>query len=269
MAASDNEHRWRYDVYLTLPLLRPGATDRLVSCLHRAERRLGVSSGREGERTRLILLMGTSGEEVARSKAETLIAEAVASAGLEQRVASAMEIQQVVRRKALPGGPRSVEAPANGSYQRVALPDGRVLNAAHEGAEGDWIVYLEGEPERGWAGRDLLGVLSELFELPHGTKDDWVYNVIRRLAGRETPLGARYACPCCDCRTLTEPPSGTYVICPVCRWEDDSVQFRDLDYRGGANKPSLRQARVNFRRIGASEARSVDRARPPRLDERP
>jgi hypothetical protein len=48
-------------------------------------------------------------------------------------------------------------------------------------------------------------------------------------------------CPCCRSRTISEP--GTYEICDVCGWEDDPVQSADPDYRGGANKMSLREAR--------------------------
>ena len=59
--------------------------------------------------------------------------------------------------------------------------------------------------------------------------------------------GGRYDCPCCDRPTLAEPPPGTYEICDVCGWEDDSVQFGDPDYEGGANRESLRQARAAFR----------------------
>jgi Cysteine-rich CPCC len=70
------------------------------------------------------------------------------------------------------------------------------------------------------------------------------------LAGHRTSDGIRFPCPCCDSLTLSEPPSGSFEICPVCRWEDDGLQFRDMDYRGGANRPSLREARANYRLHG-------------------
>ena len=59
-----------------------------------------------------------------------------------------------------------------------------------------------------------------------------------RAAGE--PLG-EYPCPACRFLTLSEQPPGTYEICPICWWEDGPVQFSDLDYEGGANKPSLNQ----------------------------
>jgi hypothetical protein len=87
--------------------------------------------------------------------------------------------------------------------------------------------------------------------------------------GRETSNGVRYACPCCDHFTLSEPPTGTFAICPVCGWEDDNIQYEQLDYVGGANKISLREARRNFGAHGISDPSHRRRRRPPHPDERP
>jgi hypothetical protein len=62
----------------------------------------------------------------------------------------------------------------------------------------------------------------------------------------------QFPCPCCEQLTLDEPPPGTWLICEVCEWEDDPVQFADIDYEGGANRVSLRQARDFYRTIGIS-----------------
>jgi hypothetical protein len=56
---------------------------------------------------------------------------------------------------------------------------------------------------------------------------------------------------------------------PVCRWEDDNIQFEDPTYEGGANRVSLRQARKNFRRHGVSDKRRRHSARLPNPDEQP
>jgi hypothetical protein len=78
-----------------------------------------------------------------------------------------------------------------------------------------------------------------------------------------------HACPCCRFLTLPDPPPGTFFICPVCRWEDDNVQYEDVNYEGGANRMSLRQAQASFRVAGTTDpARSGD-ARPPLPHERP
>jgi hypothetical protein len=53
---------------------------------------------------------------------------------------------------------------------------------------------------------------------------------------------------------LDEQPPGTYEICRECGWEDDYVQFRDPDYRGGANSESLREARENYVNYGSHSA---------------
>jgi hypothetical protein len=152
---------------------------------------------------------------------------------------------------------------------RVTLPDGRPLQLSYEGPAGNWIAQLEGADGRSVAGRWLLAVLGELLELPHGTKPAWVVEVVKEVTGRDTSVGRRYACPCCDFLTLTEPPTGTFAICPVCRWEDDNVQFEDIDKEGGANTVSLRQARQNFPLYGVSDPQRHARARPPRAEEKP
>ncbi len=65
----------------------------------------------------------------------------------------------------------------------------------------------------------------------------------------------KYECPCCFCLTLDEPPGKSYAICPVCGWEDDPAQLKDIDFAGGANKQSLRQARESY---AIREAQIVD-----------
>jgi hypothetical protein len=68
---------------------------------------------------------------------------------------------------------------------------------------------------------------------------------------------------------MSEPPSGTSEICPVCFWEDDLVQFNDPDYAGGANRVSLNEARQNFTKIGAVSEREKQFVRPPLPEEIP
>lgn len=47
------------------------------------------------------------------------------------------------------------------------------------------------------------------------------------------------ACPGCGFRTIESEIYGSYDICPVCGWEDDSVQLHNPCSSGGANKISL------------------------------
>ncbi len=79
----------------------------------------------------------------------------------------------------------------------------------------------------------------------------------------------KYPCPCCDYRTLNEEPPGTYLICPVCYWEDDEVQFYNIDYVGGANAVSLSQARKNFSEFGAVTLEAKRYVRQPSPLEKP
>jgi hypothetical protein len=78
----------------------------------------------------------------------------------------------------------------------------------------------------------------------------------------------KFACPCCGFLTMREPP-GSYVICPVCAWEDDGVQFADPSYEGGANGISLTQAKENYRSIGAISKSRLSVVRSPFPQEYP
>ena len=52
-------------------------------------------------------------------------------------------------------------------------------------------------------------------------------------------------CPCCEQGKVDA--GHEFDICPVCGWEDDNYQFAHPDYRGGANKMSLNEARQAYR----------------------
>jgi hypothetical protein len=47
------------------------------------------------------------------------------------------------------------------------------------------------------------------------------------------------ACPGCGFRTINEDFYGTYLVCPICGWEDDAVQLANPCSGGGAHKKSL------------------------------
>lgn len=78
-----------------------------------------------------------------------------------------------------------------------------------------------------------------------------------------------HKCPCCGYLTLSEEPPGTFEICPVCNWEDDSVQFADPTFEGGSNRVSLEQARRNFANCGASSRGALKLVRKPLPEEIP
>ena len=153
--------------------------------------------------------------------------------------------------------------------RRHTLPDGRELRAHYEGEPVGWVAHLVGVEDGAVAGREIHDVLLDVLEPGDGQWPDWFIEAAADLAARDTPPGRRYACPCCGYLTLDEPPTGTYDICEVCFWEDDGVQFRDLDSEGGANKVSLSQARANFREHGVSDPRFKTHVRPPRPEEQP
>jgi len=55
----------------------------------------------------------------------------------------------------------------------------------------------------------------------------------------------------------------------VCYWEDDNVQFADMNYRGGANDESLAEARDNFKKFGVYSLQYLKNVRPPKPNEIP
>jgi len=66
-----------------------------------------------------------------------------------------------------------------------------------------------------------------------------------------------FQCPCCDYYTL--PKRGVYEICPICYWEDEfETEINDLDTVSDANHITLREARMNFRQIGAYAPRVLE-----------
>ncbi len=83
------------------------------------------------------------------------------------------------------------------------------------------------------------------------------------------PRKVRYPCPCCGYLTRWESEYGSDDICQVCFWHDCPVQGNDPDFDGGANAPSLNEARANFAEFGAKERRFLKFVRPPRADEIP
>lgn len=79
----------------------------------------------------------------------------------------------------------------------------------------------------------------------------------------------RCPCPCCGFLTMFGPTRDTYDICPVCRWEDDELQYDEPDRAGGANTVSLNQARANYAQFGAKNKQALPNVRPPRPYEIP
>ena len=78
-----------------------------------------------------------------------------------------------------------------------------------------------------------------------------------------------YPCPCCNFLSRSEPNYGAFEICPICNWEDDYVQFNDPNFKGGANKESLNEARENYKKFGASSIKYIKEVRAPFPNEIP
>ena len=79
----------------------------------------------------------------------------------------------------------------------------------------------------------------------------------------------QYSCPCCGFLTISSLEKNSYEICPVCYWEVDMVQNQEIDFVGGANEISLRNARKNFTIYGAIDEKYKGCVRNPLPNERP
>jgi hypothetical protein len=76
-----------------------------------------------------------------------------------------------------------------------------------------------------------------------------------------------FACRCCGFLTISE--HGNYEVCKVCFWEDDPIQAREVDYRGGANEMSLNEAKESFKLLGAVSKNYLQFVRQPLPEEYP
>lgn len=78
----------------------------------------------------------------------------------------------------------------------------------------------------------------------------------------------KYKCPCCGFMTFDEEIGASYDICPVCYWQDDSVDINaNTEMISGANGMSLSEARSNFLLFGAVKEEFADIVREPLEDE--
>lgn len=240
----------------------------LSEALHRSNRRIGViTGGRESGGLYLAILTGAGDGDAAQSHALDLMTKALGELGLAELVAL-IEVGAVPSRPVLGGGLHSVEAPPPLAYRCTTLPDGRTLSAACVGSLGEWYAYVENARGACWPGEALLKSSTSCSSCRRA----------RMSSGSTTPSGnwpaiRRVRAFASSAPAATPSPwsasPGTHAICEVCRWQDDRVQFRDPDDRGGANRVSLREARENFARYSKSNSERRGPTRAPRPGEQP
>jgi len=73
----------------------------------------------------------------------------------------------------------------------------------------------------------------------------------------------KHSCACCGYFTI----SNIKETCPVCFWEEDFYQEKNIDDSGGPNLVSLRDAKRNFEKFGAIEEKFIRQVRRPEGDE--
>ena len=61
----------------------------------------------------------------------------------------------------------------------------------------------------------------------------------------------RHLCPCCGYLTLEDTSPGSHLICPICFWEDDPLQFQPAYLTGFRSEDSEVPCTVVFSTRGA------------------
>jgi len=64
-------------------------------------------------------------------------------------------------------------------------------------------------------------------------------------------MAEKIKCPVCGKYEFEE--ENDFDICEVCGWENDGLQMDNPDYKGGANKESLNEARKIYQKTGKYE----------------
>lgn len=77
----------------------------------------------------------------------------------------------------------------------------------------------------------------------------------------------KYTCPSCGYKVFEE-PVGSDDICPICFWQDDSIDLEAMYEPMGPNHVSLEQAQKNYQKFGASEKHFVGNVHRPKDEEK-
>jgi len=100
-------------------------------------------------------------------------------------------------------------------------------------------------------------ILKALIHKFKGVRNEYIKRELKRLLNNEIQVIGEVEkfekCPCCEYKTLSE--RRTWDICEVCYWEDDGIE--ELDKISSPNKMTLRQAKENFKKLGACEERLI------------
>ena len=118
---------------------------------------------------------------------------------------------------------------------------------------GEWITL----PTTYAGGAKSISDIHWVAELSGGKIDLTIGSALDIFGGalvryEDAAKQGSYPCPCCGFLVFNESP-GSYSYCSVCAWQDDLCQLRFATFPGGANKPSLVEAQLNYVRYGASQ----------------
>jgi hypothetical protein len=252
LASIDSE---RFRIEATIEGASAASRTDFASKLARTTHDNGVRVAGFGRTLTVRFHLDAADEVAARQAARTALESAVESAvNAEMRP----RVSNITVVAANPGRPRRVLLANGAADSAYWASDGcRTYRIYRQDTLAPWCVSVS--DGAAWEGRDVVRVLQAASKTQGDQVPAWATAARDALLGKDTALGFRYACPCCDSLSLVEAPPGTYQICSVCRWEDDPVQYDDPDTTSGANVCSLREARADFMRERRSRYRARDR----------
>ena len=76
-------------------------------------------------------------------------------------------------------------------------------------------------------------------------------------------------CPCCGYYTIDSIDEIIFDICEVCFWQYDEIAHNNPSFNIGANKVSLNDARINYKKFGACDSKFRNLVRKPLTEEYP
>ena len=125
---------------------------------------------------------------------------------------------------------------------------GNIVFSAYFGLNSETAIEIQKEKIQM---SDGIFVVNTDFEIGDEVKSDIVYAVTHGKGVEYKEKDENKICPVCEKYYFGE--KNGFEICPVCGWEDDKIQRRDPDFRGGANKKSLKQAKREYHGLEADE----------------
>ncbi|WP_010249938.1 glycosyltransferase [Acetivibrio cellulolyticus] len=137
----------------------------------------------------------------------------------------------------------------------ILFPIGRCFMVSSM-AIAEWSYYMERKSRT--SGFNIFAKLLNAILLPSRL----LIPAYARTYLREEIADDKKTCPCCGYKTIKQEKND---VCPLCYWQFNKAQQKSPDKSDGANEISLSQAKVNFKKFGASQKKFLFTVSKPRF----